>query len=329
MSHDFLRMSADMPGVDEFFKSSRTMFQQDVKLEAARRRRAQQQSVRDSRTKLANRRRTETSVRALQKRWVEDTRRGEKAHELRQQNEEHVMLRKMYRGLLKKMHEWKADEHREVRRKEVETKEEAQWHLQSLQLIFNDRLQMLRDQIAQRDLSVVKAQRQMVQELRKSFQDQQQQALSDLQDVLEHKRQHELMRRREAQKNLLALVSVEKWDAMLRSHEVPGEAIKVPHFKPRQQRRSQSAPPASRVLGGDSVQFRFAGFAGFGSSDGLPAAAMTTTVATTVVIAGSRHLMTPARRTNGGAVTAMMCQLSLTAATRASMTSSFVGRWRP
>jgi hypothetical protein len=66
---------------------------------------------------------------------------------------------------------------------------------------------------------------------------------------------------------------------MLRSHEVPGEAIKVPHFKPRQQRRSQSAPPASRVLGGDSVQFRFAGFAGFGSSDGLPAATTATTVA--------------------------------------------------
>ena len=243
--NDFLQMSADMRGgvgigVNDFLKSSRIVFQQDAKLEAARKRRMQQQKLRENNTKLANKRRSEASIRALQKRWVDDTRRGEKAHQLRQQNEEHVMLRKMYRGLLKKMHEWKADENREVKRKEDEMKAEAKWHLQSLQSVFDDRLQMLRDEVAQKDVTVVKAQRQMGRELRKSFKDQQQTALSDLRDVVEHKRQHELTRRREAQKNLLALVSVEKWDQMLRSYDNESTAERV--FRPRQ--RSRSAPPS-------------------------------------------------------------------------------------
>jgi hypothetical protein len=91
---------------------------------------------------------------------------------------------------------------------------------------------------------VVKAQRQMGRELRKSFKDQPQTALSDLQDVVEHKREHELTRRREAQKNLLALVSVEKWDQMLRSYDNESAAERV--FRPRQ--RSRSAPPSSSML---------------------------------------------------------------------------------
>jgi hypothetical protein len=246
--NDFLQMSSDMRGVgmgvNDFLKSSRNVFQQEAKLEAARKRRMQQQKVHENRTKLANKRRSEASIRALQKRWVDDTRRGEKAHQLRQQNEEHVMLRKMYRGLLKKMHEWKADENREIKRKEDELKSEANWYLQSLQSVFDDRLQLLRDEVAQKDVTVVKAQRQMGRELRKSFKDQQQTALSDLQDVVEHKREHELTRRREAQKNLLALVSVEKWDQMLRSYDNESAAERV--FRPRQ--RSRSAPPSSSML---------------------------------------------------------------------------------
>lgn len=241
--NDFLQMSSDMRGigmgVNDFLKSSRIVFEQEEKLEAARKRRIQQLKLRENRTKIANKRRNEASIRALQKRWVDDTRRGEKAHQLRQQNEEHVMLRKIYRGLLKKMHEWKADENREIKRKEDEMKEEAKWHLQSLQSLFEDRLQMLRDELAQKDVTVVKAQRQMGRELRKSFKDQQQTTLSDLKDVVEHKREHELTRRREAQKNLLALVSVEKWDQMLRSYDNDSTADRV--FRPRQ--RSRSAPP--------------------------------------------------------------------------------------
>ena len=247
-SDEFLRMSMTdnimntmRGGVGEFLKSSRIRFQQEEKLDAARKRRIQHLKLKENRSKQNNQRRSQTSIKALQTKWIDETRRDEKAHQLRQQNEEHVMLRKMYRGLLKKMHEWKADENKEIRRKDNEMRDEARWHLESLQSLFDDRLQMLRDQIARKDLTVVKAQRQMVRELRKSFKDQQAMALTDLKEVVEHKRQHELMRRREAQKNLLALVSVEKWDQMLRSYDHDHKSDKKMNFRPRM--RSKSAPP--------------------------------------------------------------------------------------
>lgn len=53
--------------------------------------------------------------RALQRRWIEDAKRDHDAFNVRRQSEENVVLRKMYRGLLSKMHEWNADEQNELR----------------------------------------------------------------------------------------------------------------------------------------------------------------------------------------------------------------------
>ena len=46
---------------------------------------------------------------------MEDAKRDNDAFDMRRQSEENVMLRKMYKGLLSKMHEWSADEHNELR----------------------------------------------------------------------------------------------------------------------------------------------------------------------------------------------------------------------
>jgi hypothetical protein len=46
---------------------------------------------------------------------MEDTKRDHEAFNVRRQSEENVVLRKMYRGLLSKMHEWNADEQSELR----------------------------------------------------------------------------------------------------------------------------------------------------------------------------------------------------------------------
>lgn len=55
------------------------------------------------------------TCRALQRRWMEDTKREHDAFNVRRQSEENVVLRKMYRGLLSKMHEWNADEQSDLR----------------------------------------------------------------------------------------------------------------------------------------------------------------------------------------------------------------------
>jgi hypothetical protein len=52
------------------------------------------------------------------------------------------------------------------RRKVSEMKNEAKWHIQSLQAVFEDRVRLLKEQAVKSDDSVIKAQRQMGSEVR-------------------------------------------------------------------------------------------------------------------------------------------------------------------
>ncbi len=66
------------------------------KLRTAAERRERVISLRESQLRVANLKHTETSRKALQKRWIDNNDRHEKSFELRQQNEENVMLRKVH-----------------------------------------------------------------------------------------------------------------------------------------------------------------------------------------------------------------------------------------
>ena len=183
-------------------------------------------------------------------------------------------------------------------------KNEAKWHIQSLQVLFEDRVQLMKEQSVGIDDSVIKAQRQMSSEvcglkilyhqilflilvshivhsilflrfiyrlitsthslymqLKKSFSDQRKSALSDQKNLIMQKRQYQLVRRREAQKDLLALLSVEKWDDSLRSYAASREKIfpsvntslsmsghgrGFPISMNKRTRRPRSAPPVMR-----------------------------------------------------------------------------------
>eukprot|EP00596_Hydrurales_sp_CCMP1899_P007199 CAMPEP_0119038906 /NCGR_PEP_ID=MMETSP1177-20130426/8086_1 /TAXON_ID=2985 /ORGANISM="Ochromonas sp, Strain CCMP1899" /LENGTH=374 /DNA_ID=CAMNT_0007002075 /DNA_START=380 /DNA_END=1501 /DNA_ORIENTATION=- len=193
------------------FKSSQNGFEQEERMEAARRRRATMQKIRENSSVTANKRRAEISNKALQRRWVEDTKRGNDAFHMRKENEEAVMLRKMYRGLLSKMHEWGSEEQNELRQKVTEMKNEASWHIKSLQALFEDRVTLLREQAAGKDDKVLSEQRHMGMELKKSLNEQRDVALNDQKSVIMQKRQYQMMRRREGQKTLLSFIAVEKW----------------------------------------------------------------------------------------------------------------------
>ena len=62
-------------------------------------------------------------------------------------------------------------------------------------------------------------------QLKKSFSEQRQVALRDQKNMILQKRQHQLVRRREAQKDLLSLLSVEKWDDSLRNYSPSAEKV--------------------------------------------------------------------------------------------------------
>jgi hypothetical protein len=202
-----------------FIRSSSAVLALEKKMEAARRRRELLRKSRESTCLANNRRRSDVSNRVLQGRWIEDNSREEDAHQLRKSNEEHVMLRKIYRGLLNKMHEWRHDQHLEDRNKVKLMREEAKRHIQSLQGLFEDRLKLLKEQESQsrNEQSIsVKTQRRMTTDLQKSWKYKQNRKIFDQKNVINQRRQHELLMRREAHKNLLALLATEKWQDSLR-----------------------------------------------------------------------------------------------------------------
>ena len=195
------------------------MLQQEEKLDAARRRREKIRAEKGRYYSAANQKRAEVSSRSLQQRWMDDRIRDEKSYKLKRSSEEHVMLRKIYKGLLHKMHEWKLDEAIEIRERVDMTKNEVMSHIKSLQAIFEDRVRLLNEHSldCQNDESrEIETHKKMGSELRKAFSARHDNYINEQKNALQQKRQKILMKRHEARCDLLALISVEKWHDTLR-----------------------------------------------------------------------------------------------------------------
>ena len=104
-------------------------------------------------------------------------------------------------------------------------------------------------------------------QLKKSFSDQYKIVLRDQKNLIVQKRQHQLTRRREAQKDLLYLLSVEKWDDSLRNYIPTNEKVfptqtasaMLLHsaYQPAPSKRTQrprSAPPSMRRASNSNSQ---------------------------------------------------------------------------
>jgi hypothetical protein len=177
-------------GVEQLLRSSLNTLQQEEKLEEARKRRSLLQQKREAKLMSVNRRKSETSFRALQNRWTQDAHRMEDSFELKKENEEEVALRKIYRGLLRKMHEWKIDEHRETKERINATREDAEWHVKALQALYEDRVRLLRDQDDYLDGNkrAIRSERRMTEELRHMYEEKQERALQERLDLLDQRR---------------------------------------------------------------------------------------------------------------------------------------------
>jgi hypothetical protein len=79
--------------ITEQIQRARGLMKLESKLEAARKRKALLLKTRENKSTLASHRRAETTNRALNRRWTEETNRREQSFLLRRQSEEHVMLR--------------------------------------------------------------------------------------------------------------------------------------------------------------------------------------------------------------------------------------------
>eukprot|EP01034_Spumella_vulgaris_P025835 gene25835-32332_t len=99
--------------------------------------------LKESHLRVTNLRQSEVSRKAMQKRWLDNHARHEKSFELRQQNEENVLLRKIYQGLLLKMTLCKREEEKEAKEKRLAAREQISWQIESLNGLFEERVRRL------------------------------------------------------------------------------------------------------------------------------------------------------------------------------------------
>lgn len=170
----------------------------------------------------ANKRKAEISRSTIQKKWIDDRLRDEDSFKMRQSSEEHVLLRKIYRGLLAKMHEWRIDEHAEVRDRVNMIRDETKNHIKSLQTLFEDRVRLLKEQDQRNrkdEKEIVNSYKLMGIDLVQAYSGRQQRIMNEHRNILMQRRQQMLLQRREAHRDLLELLSAQNWHENLRQPE--------------------------------------------------------------------------------------------------------------
>ena len=145
------------------------------------------------------------------------------------------MLRKVYSNLLKRMHVWKSEDVRETRERLRELDAEALIQRQSLESLFQDRINMLKEQemeLSANSDTIIKSHRKMMNDLLSAQRLQHERTMQERQDLLVHRRQRLAHRRSEAHKDLLAVLSAENWNDSLR-HYSSGVLQKGKSRRPR------------------------------------------------------------------------------------------------
>ena len=200
-------------------KRSEIMLAQEHRMKMARERRENLKKEREISMRNGNRRKEEIRISAKARREAENSQREQASFDLRRSNEEHVMLRKIYKGLLHKMHEWRADKGMEARQRVSTMRDDAKKHISALQTLFEDRVKILREaesnEIVDGD-TLLRAHRKRSSDVRRVDSQERNMSVKSKKRLEAQKRDHELLMRREAHKNLLSLLSSEDWTESLR-----------------------------------------------------------------------------------------------------------------
>lgn len=199
--------------------TTEAQIKQNERAEAARLRRDNTIQAREVRCGNANRKREEVTKRMQQIRWLEECHRAADAYKLRQDNEEHTMLRQIYRGLLQKLFAWRRAERQEAKENVKRMGDDAMNYIKSLQVLFEDRVKILREKTtSQKNDSGIheRAQRRLGTELKRAYASDNQKVLETQNDILSQRRYAQLLKEREGHRHLLSLLSMEKWQDTLR-----------------------------------------------------------------------------------------------------------------
>lgn len=216
----YLRLSADdvrdlvtMDTRRAVLRIKRIMLQES-KLEDAKSRREWLQRLAVRKCGVRNRRKEEVSMRAWQRRWLQDLEGEERSFQLRRSLEDTVVLQKIYKAHLRRLNEWRIEEQKQVRDSIEQVQRDNRLHIESLQKLFEDRMRLLSE--GGRRLSggankMLGESREKARLLRQSFLAGKEKAVKVSQEDARQDRQRQLHLRRDAHKALLSVLSSEDW----------------------------------------------------------------------------------------------------------------------
>lgn len=190
----------------------------EKRMDVARRRREWLTYLKESSCRAANMKHMQTASDIKQKRWLDDVNRDHNSYILRKSNEEHVILRKAYSGVLKQVNSWRMEEKREAQNRSKSMKEMNELQVQSLMHQFEDRLKLLSelDAAESRDekIDLIKLRESIIQVTNAKYSN----LIERHRHTIQQHREREMLKRRELQKQLLSSISAGGWKELLRNY---------------------------------------------------------------------------------------------------------------
>lgn len=118
----------------------------ELRQHRASRRRKTLQFVKQSQSMQKNARLRAKSLQIAQKKSLDDLVSQDRAHQLQKMNEEVVLLREVYASLFREEIKLKIDEEKLLRQRQEHAKDYVAGHVENMEKLFKERLQMLHEQ---------------------------------------------------------------------------------------------------------------------------------------------------------------------------------------
>jgi len=202
-------------------RRSLSEFEQYKRIETARQRRENQLRMRASQASVRNQKNMEKSCQALQQQWLNENHRAECSELIRRSHEEDVMLRKIQNGLLKQMRMSVVDQNQEMKSKMKDIKQATKSHFQSLQRLFDDRVNMLRESEKEMKASSsteMNSYRRLTLDLKNANRKKLREMARTQESILKQKREHAMFLRKGSHHQLVEMLSLEgDWADSLRT----------------------------------------------------------------------------------------------------------------
>lgn len=216
----FLTSMDEMDIIDNVFREesakalqlARKRLSLEAKLEAAKIRRDKFQYSKELRAKSLNNQSWRTTLRVRQHRWQEENAREHDAFLARKANEEQVMLKRVYKAIIKQLHELRVHDDSDFRHKVHILRDEAKNHLDSLKVVFDNKIRELKSQrklSSSGDDRFVRSFREMKNSLEKSASEKHELRIKSVKNRNDQLRQKQLRNRVELHKALIATLSAE------------------------------------------------------------------------------------------------------------------------